>query len=151
MKKELIYRNATISFIVINFWSLYCFFEFFTEQGTLFSGLGVFNTYIMSTLFSLAIGIIVIALRLFIFKKEKKNKLRNNLLYMFSGIFNLNILIIYSITIILDIFRITEGYLVYFAMGNFLISGIIIGDIFELGTKTKTYKLNRERKHETSC
>lgn len=145
MQKEQLYRNATLSFIIINFWSLYCFFEFFTEQGTVFCGLGVFNTYIMSILFSVAIGTIAITLRLFTFKKEKKNKLKNNLLYIFSGIFNLNIFIIYTITIILNILEMTEGYLVYFAIGNLLISGIIIGDIFELETKIKTHKLNRER------
>jgi hypothetical protein len=144
MKKELIYRNATLSFIVINFWSLYCFFDYFTDKAAVFRGLGVFFDFYFTTLFCITTGVVLLLLRLLVFKKGKGYKLKNNIIYLFIGIFNLNIFAIWIIIFTLQLIQLKID-LIYFPIGNCVLTGIILSDIFELNTKIKKLKSTREK------
>ena len=151
MKKELIYRNATLSFIIINFWSLYCFFEYFTDEAVYLRGLGVYFVLFYTTLFCVTAGVVLLLLRSLVFKKSKGYKLKNNIVYLFIGIFNLNISVIWIIIFTLQLIQFKIDVL-YFPLGNCIISGIIISDIFELKTKIKELKSTREKTTEKpSC
>lgn len=143
MKKELIYRNATLSFIVINFWSLYCFFDYFTDEAAFLKGLGVYFDFFFTTLFCLITGVVLLLLRLLVFKKSKTYKLKNNIIYLFVGIFNLNIFVIWIIIFILQLIQLRID-LIHYPIGNFVLSGIILSDIFELNMKIKELKSKRE-------
>jgi hypothetical protein len=144
MKKELIYRNATLSFIVINFWSLYCFFDYFTDESAFLRGLGVYFDFFFTTLFCIATGVVLLLLRLLVFKKSKAYKLKNNIVYLFVGIFNLNVFVIWIIIFTLQLIQLKID-LIYFPIGNCVLSGIILSDIFELNTKIKELKSTREK------
>lgn len=144
MKKELIYRNATLSFIVINIWSLYCFFDYFTEEESFLRSLGVYFDFYITTLFCITIGVVLLLLRLLVFKKSKGYKLKNNIVYLFVGIFNLNIFVIWIIIFTLQLIQLKID-LIYFPIGNCVLSGIILSDIFELNTKIKELKSTREK------
>lgn len=144
MKKELIYRNATLSFIVINFWSLYCFFDYFTDEAAFLKGLGVYFDFFFTTLFCLITGVVLLLLRLLVFKKSKTYKLKNNIIYLFVGIFNLNIFVIWIIIFILQLIQLRIN-LIHYPIGNFVLSGIILSDIFELNMKIKELKSKREK------
>ena len=144
MKKELIYRNATLSFIVINFWSLYCFFDYFTDEAAFLRGLGVYFDFFFTTLFCIATGVVLLLLRLLVFKKSKAYKLKNNIVYLFVGIFNLNVFVIWIIIFTLQLIQLKID-LIYFPIGNCVLSGIILSDIFELNTKIKELKSTREK------
>jgi hypothetical protein len=82
MQKNQLYRNATLSFIIINFWSLYCFFDYFTDEAAFLRGLGVLFDFYFTTLFCLTTGVVLLILRLFVFKKDKGYKLKNNIVYL---------------------------------------------------------------------
>ena len=144
MKKELIYRNATLSFIVINFWSLYCFFDYFTDEAAFFRGLGVYLDFFFTTLFCITTGVVLLLLRLLVLKKSKGYKLKNNIVYLFVGIFNLNIFVIWIIIFTLQLIQL-KIELIYFTIGHCVLSGIIISDIFELNTKIKELKSTQEK------
>jgi len=144
MKKELIYRNATLSFIVINFWSLYCFFDYFTDESAFLRGLGVYFDFFFTTLFCITTGVVLLLLRLLVFKKSKAYKLKNNIVYLFVGIFNLNVFVIWIIIFTLQLIQFKID-LIYFPIGNCVLSGIILSDIFELNTKIKELKSTREK------
>ena len=144
MKKELIYRNATLSFMVINFWSLYCFFDYFTDEAAFLRGLGVYFDFFFTTLFCLTTGVVLLLLRLLVFKKSKAYKLKNNIVYLFVGIFNLNVFVIWIIIFTLQLIELKID-LIYFPIGNCVLSGIILSDIFELNTKIKELKSTREK------
>jgi len=144
MKKELIYRNATLSFIVINFWSLYCFFDYFTDEAAFLRGLGVYFDFFFTTLFCITTGVVLLLLRLLVFKKSKAYKLKNNIVYLFVGIFNLNVFVIWIIIFTLQLIQFKID-LIYFPIGNCVLSGIILSDIFELNTKIKELKSTREK------
>lgn len=144
MKKELIYRNATLSFILINFWSLYCFFDYFTAGSVFLRDMGVYFDFFITTLGCIAAGVVLLLLRLLVFKKSKAYKLKTNFIYLFVGIFNLNILVIWIIIFMLQLIQLKID-LIYYPIGNFVLSGIILSDIFELNTKIKEHKSKREK------
>jgi hypothetical protein len=144
MQKEQLYRNATLSFIIINFWSLYCFFDYFTDEAAFLRGLGVYFDFFYTTLFCITTGVVLLLLRLLVFKKSKGYKLKNNIAYLFVGIFNLNVFVIWIIIFTLQLIQLKID-LIYFAIGNCILSGIILSDIFELNTKIKQLKLTREK------
>lgn len=150
MKKELTYRNATLSFIVINFWSLYCFFDYFTEEASFLRSLGVYFDFYITTLFCITIGVVLLLLRLLVFKKNNDYKLKNNIIYLFVGIFNTNILVIWLVIYALQLIPLKTD-LIYYPIVNSFLAGIILSDIFELKTKIKELKTSREKTTEKTC
>jgi len=122
------FKYATISLLLINIWTLYGFFDYYTDTGML-SGLGLLVFFIYSLLFGIGIGIILLLSRILYFKKEKKNKIINNLFYMFSGIFSLNLFLIWSTAIILKVVSIDDDT-TFYAILNLIIPTAIFIDIY---------------------
>lgn len=122
------FKYATISLLLINIWTLYGFFDYYTDTGML-SGLGLLVFFVYSLLFGIGIGIILVLSRILYFKKEKKNKIINNLFYMFSGIFSLNLFLIWSTAIILKVVSIDDDT-TFYALLNLIISTAIFIDIY---------------------
>jgi hypothetical protein len=123
------FKYATISLLLINIWTLYGFFDYYTEPSGMFHGLGLLIFFVYSLFFGIGIGIILLLSRTLYFKKEKKNKIINNLFYMFSGIFSLNLFLIWSTAIILKVLSIDDD-ITFSAILNLIISTVIFIDIY---------------------
>ncbi|KQS45826.1 hypothetical protein ASG38_14520 [Flavobacterium sp. Leaf359] len=104
IKNKQHYKFIIFSFILINIWTLYGFFDYFTDKDLIFHGLGLFIFYIYSIFSCLIFGAILILLRILYFKKERKDKLRTNFFYLFTGIFNTYIFIVWLVCLSLKIF-----------------------------------------------
>ncbi|MBE9576741.1 hypothetical protein [Flavobacterium proteolyticum] len=122
---------SIISFVLQNIWTLYLFFDYFTEKEQMFHGLGLFFNFVHSMIYAVGLGCFLLVLRLVMFLKNKSNPLKSNFIYILCGIFNLNIFIVWLICIILKILEIGNGMLASFAFGSLLISGFIISDIYK--------------------
>ena len=122
---------SVISFILINIWTLYLFFDYFTEKEQMFHGLGLFFNFVYSIMYAVGLGCVLLILRLIMFLKNKSNPLKSNFIYILCGIFNLNIFIIWLICLVLKILEISNGMLESYAIGSLLISSFIISDIYK--------------------
>lgn len=125
------YKFTTLSFILINIWALYGFFDYFTDKDGFIRGFGLFIFYVASILSCLILGFILILLRILYFKKGRKNKLRANFFYIFTGIFNAYIFIVWLICLFLKILPIGKP-LTFYILGNLVISLFILLDIYHI-------------------
>ena len=123
------FKQAAISLLFINIWTLYGFFVYYTSTGML-SGWGLLIFFLYSVYFAYGLGILLFISRFLYFKKDKKNKLINNFFYVFAGIFNINLFIIWIISIFLKMLRI-EYDTIFFPILNLLISTLIFIDIYK--------------------
>ena len=131
--KEKILTYAVISFVLVNIWTLYLFFDYFTEKDQIMHGLGLFLNFIYSAVAAVVLGGLLLLVRLAVHFKRKENPLQANLLYVFCGIFNLNIFIIWSICISVKILEFGSGRLEVCAFCSLLLSIIILTDIYKSG------------------
>ncbi|WP_306568187.1 hypothetical protein, partial [Flavobacterium lindanitolerans] len=126
----------------INIWTLYGFFDYFTDKD--FHGLGLFIFYIYSIFSCLIFGAILILLRILYFKKERKDKLRTNFFYLFTGIFNTYIFIVWLVCLSLKILPIDDP-LIFYLLGNLVISIFILLDIYyKKNLKTTNHAVVRD-------
>lgn len=127
--KERIYKNAILSLVIINFWTLYGFFDYFTdEHGGMMADFGVLIFYSYSLYFAIGIGLITLLLRISIFRKQP-NKLKSNFFYLFAAIFNLNLFIIWIISLVLKVLEIAQEVFTLFTILTLIISVSIFADI----------------------
>jgi len=119
------YKFTTLSFILINIWTLYGFFDYFSDKDLL----GLFLFYLYSIFSCLILGVSLILLRILYFKKERKNKIRINFFYIFTGIFNAYIFIVWLVCLFLKIFSLDQP-LTFYILGNLVISLFILLDIY---------------------
>ena len=136
--KEQLFKNTAITFIIINVWTLSLFFYYILEEPGLFHGFGTLVLYLYSLYFGIGIGTVTLVLRIFIFKKDKSLKLKGNFFYLFAGIFNLNLSIIYLFTVLFKILDINQGYIQWFVLFNISLSISILVDILYLKKIMKT-------------
>lgn len=129
MKEKQQYKFTALSFVLINIWTLYAFFDYFTDNDLMFHGLGLFFFFWNSIFSCLILGFSLILLRILYFKKNRKHKLRTNFFYIFTGIFNAYVFIIWLICLSLKILLL-EIPLTFFMIGNLLISAFIFLDIY---------------------
>jgi hypothetical protein len=122
------FKYAAISLLLINIWTLYGFFDYYTGTGW-FPGLTLFTYFINSLVFATAIGVVLLLSRTLYFKKNIKNKIINNFFYVFAGIFNLNIFIIWIIAITLKMLHLYDNT-IFYAISNLIISILIFIDIY---------------------
>jgi membrane protease YdiL (CAAX protease family) len=127
--KETIFRNLTFSLILTNIWSIWAFFIYFLDNSTLFSGFGVWIFYIESSWILAGSGTILVLLRLFYFKKDKKNKFVFNFIYSCIGTFNLLLFLIFLILICFGIIK--GGFFEMFFFANPVIATFIFIDIIK--------------------
>ncbi|MBA4275836.1 MAG: hypothetical protein C0430_03615 [Flavobacterium sp.] len=123
------YKYASISLLLINIWTSYVFFGYYTNAEML-RGFGLLSFFIFSVYFAIGMGIILFISRFLYFKKDKKNKLINNFFYVFTGIFNINLFIIWIVTSILQMLSLDYDT-IFFPILNLLISTLIFIDIYK--------------------
>ena len=133
--KEKIYKYSLLSFILINFWTLYGFFDFFLEKPGLFHGFGLGIFYFNSLSISIGIGLTLIILRLALHFLKKKNHLKTNFFYVLAGVFNLNLCLITAISLCLGILRFDIDF-IPFLLILIIITIIINLDIYKSNFKT---------------
>jgi uncharacterized membrane protein len=144
IKNKQHYKFIIFSFILINIWTLYGFFDYFTDKDLIFHGLGLFIFYIYSIFSCLILGAILILLRILYFKKERKDKLRTNFFYLFTGIFNTYIFIVWVVCVSLKILPINDP-LIFYLLGNLVISIFILLDIYyKKNLKTTNHAVVRD-------
>ena len=131
--KEKILINAIISFVVLNIWTLYLFFDYFMEKDQIMHSLGLFLNFVYTVMAAVAIGGILLLIRLVSHFQKKSNPLKSNFLYILCGMFNFNIFIIWLTSMVLKILEVGSGRLEVFAFGSLLISVLILGDIYKSG------------------
>ena len=123
--KEKIYNYSVITFVIINFITLYLFYDYFTEKPMMFHGLGLFFNFIRLIILSLGLGIVLLLLRFYFHIRKKKNYLKSNFFYVFSAIFSFNLFINWVICVSMN--------LIPFKIELSLIAlGLIVASIFML-------------------
>ena len=132
MKIQL-YKNIALSFIVINIWTLYSFFDYYNsvvnEQYNMSSMTLAFN-FIDSVCVAIAVGILSIILRLTIFRKQKQDMLKNNFFYILVGFFNLNLLTIWIISLCMGFLPLKTSAL-WYMLGISPIAIFILFDVLK--------------------
>ena len=129
--KEKVFKYSALALVLINFWTLYLFFDYFMERGDMFSGFGLLFNYFYSGLFGMGFGCLLLIFRLFLYLKKKANLLKTNFFYIFCGIFNLNVFIIWLICLALGLLNCDEWIFMIIMMCSFLISCGIAVDIYK--------------------
>jgi hypothetical protein len=134
--KEKIYKYSTITFVIINFITLYLFYDYFTEKPAMFRGLGILFNFFRLIIFSVGLSAILLLIRLFFHFKKKKNYLKTNFFYIFSAIFGINILFNWLICIYMELIRF-DSLLNLIILVLFLISIVMLIDIYKSNFKTQ--------------
>ncbi|MBP6760003.1 MAG: hypothetical protein KA133_12185, partial [Flavobacterium sp.] len=114
------FKYAAISLLLINIWTLYGFFDYYTDTGML-SGLGLLVFFGYSLFIASVLGFVLLLSRFFYFKKAKKNRIINHFFYVFAGLFNLNLFIIWTTSIILKVLNLYNNT-IFYAISSLLIS-----------------------------
>jgi hypothetical protein len=136
--KEKILTYAVISFVLVNIWTLYLFFDYFTEKDQIMHSLGLFLNFIYSAVAAVVLGGLLLLIRLAVHFKKKANPLQANFFYVFCGIFNLNIFIIWLISMSLQLLELGSGRLEVCAFASLLIAILILSDIYKYNFKGNT-------------
>jgi hypothetical protein len=134
--KEEIYKYLLFSLLLINFWTLYGFFDFYLEPSGIFHGFGLMIFYFNSLFISLGIGVFLLVLRLVICLLKKKNFLKTNFFYILAGTFNVNLCLISFISICLEILKLDIDFIPYLVV-LILTSIIFVIDIYKSNFKIK--------------
>lgn len=134
--KEKIYKYLLFSLLLINFWTLYGFFDFYLEPPGIFHGFGLGIFYFNSLFISIGVGILLLVLRLAIYLLKKKNFLKTNFFYILGGTFNINLCLISFISICLEILRPDIDFIPYL-IALILTSIIFVIDIYKSNFKIK--------------
>lgn len=129
--KTKIYKYSVISFVIINFITLYLFYDYFTEKPAMFHGFGILMNFFGLIMFSVGLGAILLLIRLFFYIKKRKNHLKTNFLYVFSAIFGINLFINWLICICMELIEF-DAVLNLIILALFIISSVISIDIFRL-------------------
>ena len=134
--REKILTYTVISFVILNIWTLYLFFDYYTEKDGIMHGLGLFLNFIYTVMAAVGLGGILLLIRLAFHIQKKPNPLRANFIYILCGMFNFNIFIIWVTSMSLKILELGSGRLEVFAICSLLLSVIIFIDIYRSGFKT---------------
>lgn len=129
--KEKILSYALISFIVLNIWTLYLFFDYFTEKDQIMHSLGLFLNFVYTAVAAVVMGGLLLSIRLIFHAQNKANPLRTNFFYILCGIFNLNIFVIWLISLSLKILEIGSGRLEVCAFCSLLLGVVIFLDVYK--------------------
>lgn len=135
-EKNLTY--AVISFVLLYVWTLYLFFDYFTEKDEIMHSLGLFLNFVYTAVVAVVLGGLLLLVRLIYHYQKKANPLQAHFLYVLSGIFNLNIFIIWLLSVKLNILELGSGRLQICAIASLLLSIVILVDIYKSGIKSVT-------------
>jgi hypothetical protein len=128
---------TTLSLVLINIWTLYSFFDYFNSTQKYSTGsMTLFFNFISSTIIVAGIGMLLVFTRIILYKNRLRFRLKNNFLYIFTGLFNLNISIIWTISLTMGFLKFElEG--LQFMLGNFFATIFILIDIYAMKPKNK--------------
>ncbi len=135
--KEKILTNAVISFVVLNMWTLYLFFDYFTEKDQIMHSLGLFLNFIYTVIAAVSVGGILLSIRLVHHFQQKPNVMPANFLYMLCAMFNFNIFVVWANSMLLGILEEGNGRLMILAIASLLISLSIFIDIYRSGFRAQ--------------
>jgi hypothetical protein len=91
----------------------------------------VFMFFLRSMFLFVAFGLLMLILRLIIFRKSKSKKFQTNFFYTLSGLFNFWLFIIWIIAISTKLLKICQRYLFAIVGLSLIISIFIFIDIFK--------------------
>lgn len=138
--KEKILTNIVISFVLLNLWTLYLFFDYYIQKDGIMHSLGLFLNFIYTVIAAVALGGILLLIRLVFHFQKKTNPLQANLLYVLCAMFNFNIFVIWLTSMKLNILETGNGRLEVFAFCSLLLSVIIFTDIYKTWNKANNSK-----------
>ncbi|REG98998.1 hypothetical protein C8P67_105163 [Flavobacterium aquicola] len=124
--KEQHYKYLAITFFLIIIWILVGLFSSYDNQNSIFSTWSLYFYLGGSMMLGIALTIIVLALRLIFFKKEK---FKNNLFYVFCGFLNMIICIIWFVTLLMKMISI-DYKLTELGIPSFCLAIIILTDLY---------------------
>lgn len=128
--KEKIYKYSVIALVIINFITLYLFYDYLTEEPSMFQGLGLYINFIRIIFTSIGLGIFLLIIRFYLYLTKKKNYLKTNFFYVFTAIFNAYTLLNSLLCVFLDLLHFQIEFIL-FTIGLFLISVFMIFDIYK--------------------
>ncbi|TPG36340.1 hypothetical protein [Flavobacterium pectinovorum] len=120
------FKHVTLSFILIYIWILYNFFAYYNGS---MSSLTLFFNFLAFVALATGVGILLLLLRITFFRKSKQFQLKNNFFYTFVGLFNLNLSIIWIISITMKMINLDFEGLSY-VLGNVIIAIFILVDLY---------------------
>ena len=128
---------TTLSLVLIYVWTLYSFFDYFNSAQKYSSGsLTLFFNFMGSAIIAAGIGMLLVLTRIILYKSRHRFRVKNNFLYIFAGLSNLNISIIWTISLIMEFLKFElEG--LQFMLGNFFVAIFILIDIYAMKPKNK--------------
>lgn len=136
--REKILTHVVISFVLLNIWTLYLFFDYYMEKDGILHSLGLFLNFIYTVMATVAIGGLLLLIRLVFHFRKKPNPLRGSFWYILCGMFSFNIFIIWSASMLLEILEVGSGRLEVFAFASLLISVLIFIDVYRSGFRKDT-------------
>lgn len=128
--KEKIYRNCSLSLVVINIWTIYIFFYFFFNEDGFMRGFSTALVYINSCWIASGLGFFSILYRFTILRKQKLYDLKFQFLYVLIGIFNIYFSLIFILLLSLCLIELGT-FFTLFLVFNFLFSIFISFDIIK--------------------
>lgn len=134
--EDKIYKYISASLVLINFWTLYGFFDYYLDPPGVFRGLGLGIFYFNSLFAGVSIGFILIIIRMILYFAKRKNFLKSNFLYILTGVFNINLSLISLICLCLEIFILDLDFILF--VGSLILISIIFAfDIYNTNFKRK--------------
>ena len=128
---------TTLSFVLINVWTLYSFFDYYNSAQEYSTGsMTLFFNFIGSAIIAAGIGIILVLTRIILYKSKQRFRLKNNFFYILVGLFNLNISIIWIISLAMEFLKLELAGLPYM-LGNFIATIFILIDIYGMKPKSQ--------------
>lgn len=134
------YKNLAITFFLSTIWSVYVFFDYYTDYSFM-PGLTLMFDFFSSAIFAIGLALINIFLRFYCFRNLNYRKFKDNFFYIFSGFFNIMLFIIYLTYIIVsnnvrEFFTSFETTTLY-CFSNLILGIFIISDIHKKHFKIK--------------
>ena len=144
MKKLQHFKNIIISLLIIYVWILYNFFDYYDSLKYSLSKLTLYYNFIIGVFFGIGIGLVLIISRIALIKRNKlKLRLKNNFFYTFLGLFNLNLFIVWFVSIFMRIIDLDIGF-TFLILIIFFISVFILIDIYLLKSVAENKMLEHE-------
>jgi len=97
------YKNLSLTFLIILIWSVYVFFDYFSEtDGEGFIKLTLFFDYYTAAMFSGVLALINIILRITKFRKNGTENFKDSIFYILSGFANMFLTIVWYIYLLIS-------------------------------------------------
>jgi uncharacterized sodium:solute symporter family permease YidK len=128
---------TTLSLVIINVWTLYSFFDYFNStQKYSFGSITLFFNFISSAIIAAGVGMLLLLTRIILYKSRHRFRVKSNFFYILAGLFNLNISIIWTISLLMEFLKFElEG--LQFMFGNFFVAIFILIDIYVMKPKNQ--------------